>query len=369
MRFDGGELRPDDLGAALAGDALGLAADGYRQRDPGAGSCLGHEGEQREQRLLRTRANDPSSSTTVPVSPSGSMTMPRSLADGAHELADPLDALEPVVGTPPRPRRRERVDGEDVCADLCEHRRHDQRRRTERVVEHHLERPLAQPALVDARLERGRVVLERAGREHDVADVAGERAAEVLALEQPLDLALPRFVDVATLVVEDADLHAVRVPRREPHGDATVGHRVPHLEPGQRDRGQLDVLDVHPGQVQPADDRALQRSGHAARVAARRDHRALLERRAVGHRQPGRDLGRDVDVGEPRDPAPAEQRARTAALPDDRRGDDRTGFDRLERVDLDAGVHDRAFADEALVAEHRTLLDRARALAGRTTGR
>ena len=56
--------------------------------------------------------------------------------------------------------------------------------------------------------------------------------------------------------------------------------------------------------------------------------------------------------------AAAEQRARAAALPDDRRRDDRAGLDGLERVHLDARVHDRAFADEALVAEHRAFLDR-----------
>ena len=70
-----------------------------------------------------------------------------------------------------------------------------------------------QPVGVDAALERGRVELERAGREHDVADVAGERAPEVLAVEQPLDLALRRLVDVAPVVVEEADLDAVGVVR------------------------------------------------------------------------------------------------------------------------------------------------------------
>ena len=51
-----------------------------------------------------------------------------------------------------------------------------------RVVEHDLEPAALQPVGVDAALERGRVVLDGAGREHDVADVARERAAEVLAV-------------------------------------------------------------------------------------------------------------------------------------------------------------------------------------------
>ena len=74
----------------------------------------------------------------------------------------------------------------------------------------------------------------------------------------------------------------------------------------------------------------------AARVAARADDRALLERGAVGHREPDRDLGRDVDVGEAAHAAPAEQRAGALALPHDRRRDERAGLDRLERVDLHA---------------------------------
>ena len=79
----------------------------------------------------------------------------------------------------------------------------------------------------------------------------------------------------------------------------------------------------------------------AARVAARADDRALLQRGAVGHREPHRDLGRDVDVREAAHAAPAEQRARALALPHDRRGDERAGLDRLERVDLHRRVDDR----------------------------
>ena len=61
-------------------------------------------------------------------------------------------------------------------------------------------------------LQRGGVELDRTGREHDVADVARERAAEVFAVEQPLDLALRAFVDVGAVVVDEADLDAVGSP-------------------------------------------------------------------------------------------------------------------------------------------------------------
>ena len=205
--------------------------------------------------------------------------------------------------------------------------------------------------------EGGGVELERARREHDVADVAAERAAVVLAVEQALDLALHAGVDVAPVVVEEADLHGVGIARREPHRDAALRTAVAHLEPGERHGGQLDVLDVDAGQVDPRDQRPLERPGDPAGVTARGDGRALRQRGAVGHRQAHRDLGVDVDVGEPAHPPPAEQRAGAAALPHDRRGDDGPRLDRLERVHLDVRVDDGVLADEALVADDRPLLD------------
>ena len=100
-------------------------------------------------------------------------------------------------------------------------------------------------------------------------------------------------------------------------------------------------------------------SARATRLVSRlvRDGGALRQRGAVGHREPDRDLGVDVDVGEAAHAAAAEQRARAAALPHDRRRDDRARLDRLERVHLHVRVDDRVLADEALVADHRALLD------------
>ena len=66
---------------------------------------------------------------------------------------------------------------------------------------------------VDDALERGGVELERAGREDDVAHLAAERASVVLAVEQPLDLALRAGIDVAAVGVEEADLDRVGVAR------------------------------------------------------------------------------------------------------------------------------------------------------------
>ena len=64
---------------------------------------------------------------------------------------------------------------------------------------------------VDGALERGRVVLERPWRERDVADLLGQHPAVVLALEEPLDLALRVLGDVGAGGVEEAHDDALGV--------------------------------------------------------------------------------------------------------------------------------------------------------------
>ena len=108
---------------------------------------------------------------------------------------------------------------------------------------------------VDAALERGRVVLHRARREPDVADVAGEGAPEVLAVEQALDLALRAFVDVGALLVDEADLDAVGVVRREPDGDPALRPLAADLEARGRHGRELEVHHVHAAEVQAGDER------------------------------------------------------------------------------------------------------------------
>ena len=83
----------------------------------------------------------------------------------------------------------------------------------------------------------------------------------------------------------------------------------------------------------------------------------FFERGAVRHRETDRDLRGDVDVREAAHAAAAEERAGAARLPHDRRGDERAGIDRLERVDLHRRVDDRLVTDERLVADHDAFLD------------
>ena len=93
-------------------------------------------------------------------------------------------------------------------------------------------------------LERVAVLLEVAGREADVADLAREHPAEVLPQEQPLDLALGRLDDVGALGVEEPDHHRLGVVLDQADRDAGVGLGAGHREPGHRHRRHLEVAHV-----------------------------------------------------------------------------------------------------------------------------
>ena len=206
-------------------------------------------------------------------------------------------------------RARVRVDREHLGTELGQHRRHHDRRGAGRVVEHDLERRFLEARAVDALLERGRVELDRSGREHDVADVARERAAVVLAVTAaarclrcvPSSMSRPSASKKrsSTLSASSGASRTVIPPRDSP------------LRTWKRVSGhgrELDVLDVGAGEVETGDHRALQRAGDPAGVAARGDDRARLQRRAVGHRGAHRDLGGDRR----RSPGPGSPAGRTA---------------------------------------------------------
>ena len=119
---------------------------------------------------------------------------------------------------------------------------------------------------VDAVHQGCGVVLERARRVLDVADLGRERTAEVLTVEQPLHLALHVLVDVDALGVDERDRDRLRVVGDEAHGDAPLGADRPHLEPGERDRGRLEVDDVDACRVEPDHHGPLERPASPARV-------------------------------------------------------------------------------------------------------
>ena len=266
--------------------------------------------------------------------------------------------------------RRVRVHREDLGAELREHVRHHDRRGTRRVVEHDLE------AVVrggDRRRPRPRV--PRCRTRSTAAGTRCRRCRPRTPAGSPRETAGARCLRCVPSSMSRPSASKKRISTLSGSSGASrtvippAGRSVADLEPGQRHRGELDVLDVRTCQVEPGDHRALQCPGDPARVAARGDHRSALQRGAVRHRDPDGDLGRDVDVRQATDAAPPEQRPRGAALPDDRRVDDGVGLDGLERVDLHAGVHDGVLPDEALVADDDALVEPGVRRAGRRTAR
>ncbi len=70
--------------------------------------------------------------------------------------------------------------------------------------------PAVQHRELDLFGDRRRVVLEGTGREVDVADLRGEHLTEVLAAEEPLDVALGILGEVEAVLVEEAHDHRLR---------------------------------------------------------------------------------------------------------------------------------------------------------------
>ena len=93
------------------------------------------------------------------------------------------------------------------------------------------------------------------------------------------------------------------------------------------------------------------------RVAAGHDGFAGLQERAERVSELHRELGSDLDVGEPADADAAEQRAGPFDAVDQRHRDERAGTDVLVRPQFDVGANDRAAADDAVASDDRPLAD------------
>ena len=137
----------------------------------------------------------PSSSIRNRRSPSGSSTAPRWAPEARTRPATRSQApsrskLDDAAGGGVRVHRQH------VGAQLGQHVRHDEGGGAVAVVDHQLEAGPAMAGDVDGALEGDGVVLERPGREVDVADLLGQHPAVVLPLEQALDLALGVLGDV-----------------------------------------------------------------------------------------------------------------------------------------------------------------------------
>ncbi len=126
-----------------------------------------------------------------------------------HQLGHPAPTGHPVEGEHAG-RVGVGVDHQHLRLELGQHVGHHEAGRAEGVVEDELEVGLAGAGQVDRLDERGGVVLERPWREADVADLAGQDPAEVLAVEEALDLSLGDLVDVEAVLVEEPDHHRLQ---------------------------------------------------------------------------------------------------------------------------------------------------------------
>ena len=116
---------------------------------------------------------------------------------------------------------------------------------------------------------RDGVVLERARRELDVADLLGEHPPVVLALEQALDLALRVLGDVGAVGVEEADHHPLADRRADAGARVTPagGPRRAGEEAGDRQDATSRSSTSMPAALRPAIIARL--SMRAARLESR----------------------------------------------------------------------------------------------------
>ena len=226
-----------------------------------------------------------------------------------HQRRHPPGVLE-AVESHRAPGGGVRVDGQDLGPELAEDGGHDERRRPEGVVQDHLEACRPDGVGVDV-VEQGLgVEVGDARRVDDVARLRGQAPAEVLPVEDALDLALGHLGDVDAAGVEEAqdDGLGVLIGQADGHPPGTV--LVAHGEAGDRHGGHFEVDDVDAGGVEAHGHGLLQHPGGTAGVPGDGDGGAPGHARSEGHGQAQRQFRRDVDVGQARDPVAAEQVAR-----------------------------------------------------------
>ena len=209
----------------------------------------------------------------------------------------------------------------------------------------------------DLREECVAVGLADAWRLEDATDVLERDAPQVLAEEDRLDLSLLRLVHVEGLLVEELHVADARVERRYPHVHAAGRADAPRVEPADGKRCLRQVSDVDARAHDPAHESSLQHAARAVLVTIHGDRGALLQRGRVGGPEPRDELGREVDVDDPRDTEPAEERAATLGAPDEARADDRSGLDLLVGPDPDLRTDARVIVHDRVIADHAPLFE------------
>src|SRR6266511_1105567 len=250
------------------------------------------------------------------------------------------------------------VDRDELDAERVQQLRQELRGRPVRIVDDNLElsgRDLA--PVHDLREERLAVGLADARRLEDAAHVLVRHAAEVLAEEHRLDLALLRLAHVERLPIEELHVAYANVERRDAHVDAAGRADAPGVEPADRQRRLPQVRHVNPRGDDAAHERALEHAARAVLVAVHRDGAALWQRRSVGRSEARGELRREVDVHQAGHAEAPEQRAASLRAPDEAGTHDRSALDLLVRPDLHLAPHARVVVDDAVVADDASLLE------------
>src|SRR4051794_8619540 len=348
--------RAHDLEAAAVEQLVDLTRDGDRERELATLAVRADQPQEQEQRLLHRNLAaalvDEVEALRSPVENDAEVR-----SDGRHELLDLPDGLAQQCGSRIAAVRREPVCGHRFDAERPEHLRQHVRRRREAVIDHDPEATRPDGVAIEALEQVLRVGLARPRRVRDASDVAEPHAAELAAREVLLDLLLQRRRELDPGLLEETDLHDLRIKLTRPDMEAGV---VPlGLQQMARDcrRKHAQVGDLEPGRREARDHRPLDHATRGRRLAARDDARVALQRRAERGRDAYRDLWSQVDVDEAGDAVATEEARRGARLPDQALVDLRPGLDLLVRVDPDAR-HDHALgADRHLVADRDALVD------------
>src|SRR5207244_2389247 len=122
---------------------------------------------------------------------------------------------------------------------------------------------------------------------------------------------------------------------RDAHVDAAGRADAPGVEPAYGERRLRQVGDMDARAHDSAHESSLQHAARAVLVTIHGDRGALRQRGRISGSEPCDELGREVDVDDPRDAEAAEESAATLGAPDEARADHRSGLDLFVGPDLD----------------------------------
>ena len=201
----GRQLGPQQRRPGFVAHALDRPGGRHRQGHGGLpGTVGGHHAHQAGASSLVVGEHLALSSTRVMYSPSVSMHGAQVGARGPHQFGH-LGGVRPRSKVSDCRGRGVGVDRQHFGAELGQDVRHDEAGGPVGVVEDQLEPRLARRLGTSTASMSSACRTRRPRREPDVADLAGQRPAEVLAVEEALDLLLRGLGDVDAALVEEAD--------------------------------------------------------------------------------------------------------------------------------------------------------------------